>query len=189
VNLKLRFHIPEYLPMWGKKARVYYHGIPSFCVGCYTVGHVKADCEENSISWKDFINNLLDLGIEKRLFGSWFRSNLSLSRDTHATFAQPNLKRKTSNSNENDEDLTLETLSPKLLELFKKFQSSTPNVNRRSPRRDSLGSNSRSNSNSKTKNENRNRGRGRGRGRGNNSNNSNRDSSEKPRNRGRGRSN
>jgi hypothetical protein len=171
--------------MWGKKARVYYHGIPSFCVGCYTVGHVRADCEENSISWKDYINTLVDSGIEKRIFGSWFRSNLSLSRDSHATYAQPSFKRRSTNND--DEDLTLETLSPKLLELFKKFQSSTPNNTRRSPSRGPQGSNSRSSStNSKPRNENRNRGRGRGRGRG--ANNNTNDQTDKPnRNKGRGR--
>jgi hypothetical protein len=185
--------------MWGKKARVYYHGIPSFCVGCYTVGHVKADCEDNTISWKDYINDLLDSGIEKRLFGSWFRSNITLPRESHVKYAQPTLKRRNSNSNTNDDDeeLTLETLSPKLIELFKKFQSSTPSSNRRSPSRASNSrpnSNSKprndNNSNSKPRNDNRNRGRGRGRGRGgntNSNNNSNRDSSEKPRNRGRAR--
>jgi hypothetical protein len=192
VNLKLKYHIPEFLPMWGKKARIYYHGIPSFCVGCYTVGHVKADCNENSISWKDYINILLDTGIDKKLFGSWFRSNINLTRESHATFEQPNFKKR-KNSTDNEEDLTLETLSPRLIELFKKFQSSTPNSSRRSPSR-GQGSNSRSNSasNYKPKNDNRNRGRGsrcHGRG-GNNSNSdrgSNNDSSDKSRNRGRGR--
>jgi hypothetical protein len=154
--------------MWGKKARVYYHGIPSFCVGCYTVGHVKADCEENSISWKDYINTLLGSGIEKRLFGGWFRSNLSLSRESHVTHAQPSFKRKNSSVvDDDDENLTLDTLSPKLIALFKKFQSSTPNANRsQNSQASSSNSKPQSAKSNKSNNSNPNRGRGRGRGRG-----------------------
>jgi hypothetical protein len=68
VRVKLAFLIPEILPIRGKRARVYYHGIPQFCILCYTPGHLKSDCPNDPVSWTDYIESLKDTGIPLRLF-------------------------------------------------------------------------------------------------------------------------
>jgi len=68
VRLKLQFHIPEYLPIHGKKARVYYHGIPSFCGRCHRIGHTKSDCNYNPATWLEFLYIILICNWIKTLF-------------------------------------------------------------------------------------------------------------------------
>ena len=68
VNLKLKHQIAEYLPMWGKKAQVYYHGIPLFCRGYFSIGHNKSTCGNKTCSWKRYIDDLLDSGILEEYF-------------------------------------------------------------------------------------------------------------------------
>jgi hypothetical protein len=112
--------------MWGKKARVYYHGIPLFCVQCHTIGHSKADCDGNTLNWRDYIKKLLGTGIKSELFGSWLSSNHSFSRESQ-TVPQPKF-RKRSKADDDDEDFDFDNLPPKMLKLLKQFQSSTPKV-------------------------------------------------------------
>jgi len=68
VRLRLAFLVPEFLPIRGKRARVYYHGIPSFCVVCYSLGHQRTECYNNSVSWIDYTEALKRTGIPARLF-------------------------------------------------------------------------------------------------------------------------
>jgi len=90
VNLKLKYNIPEFLPLYGKKARVYYHGIPPFCTNCYLIGktlidislsqisqtyklsgHNKSDCKNDSKDWWSFIVHLKAAKVPESYFGSW----------------------------------------------------------------------------------------------------------------------
>ncbi len=180
VRLKLAYQIPEFLPMWGKKARVYYHGIPPFCVSCYDLGHVKNACKSETISWRDYIHRMVDAGISKDLFGSWLSCNLSVTQSSE--HRQPSFS-KTSNKSLNNSN---DSITPQqLLDFFKKFQASTPNnvstptSNKSNSGSKASSSKSKPSSNSKStsgkkpestkqdsQNQNRNRGRGRGRGRG-----------------------
>jgi len=97
VDLKLEYHIPEFLPIQGKRARIFYHGIPSFCGKCHKVGHLKVDCRNTPATWLvfsfsllpflsyylvvnplarfDFIKRLRDSGVHDNLFGSWLETN------------------------------------------------------------------------------------------------------------------
>jgi len=90
VQLKLKFQIPEFLPIYGKKARVYYHGMPSFCTNCYLIGnffdtfslgatihvkilsgHSKSDCKNDSKDWWSYIVHLKAAKVPESYFGSW----------------------------------------------------------------------------------------------------------------------
>jgi len=75
VKLKLTYHIPEFLPIFGKKARIYYHGMPLFCGGCHQLGHLKADCRREQIDWWTFIESLRKAKIPSEYFGTWIESN------------------------------------------------------------------------------------------------------------------
>jgi hypothetical protein len=68
VRLRLSYLLPEFLPIRGKRARIYYHGIPPFCVLCYAQGHVRQECQNNPVSWNDYIEGLKDTGIPSALF-------------------------------------------------------------------------------------------------------------------------
>jgi hypothetical protein len=68
VRLRLSYLLPEFLPIRGKRARIYYHGIPPFCVLCYALGHVRQECQNNPVSWNEYVDGLKDTGIPASLF-------------------------------------------------------------------------------------------------------------------------
>jgi hypothetical protein len=68
VRIRLNYLIPEFLPIRGKRARVYYHGIAPFCILCYTPGHHRQECGNNPVTWSEYIESLKDTGIPAPLF-------------------------------------------------------------------------------------------------------------------------
>jgi hypothetical protein len=71
VELILKHHIPEYLPMYGQKVQVFYPGIPRTCNRCFKVGHLRRDCQNIKKDWVQYIVELLDGGLNLELIGSW----------------------------------------------------------------------------------------------------------------------
>jgi hypothetical protein len=96
-KIKLVYLIPEYLPIKGKRARIYYHGIAPFCIVCNNDGHVKNDCTNAPVPWADYIESLKDTGIppsyfepaENLVFNTSNSSNLGplSSTPTHSSSA------------------------------------------------------------------------------------------------------
>jgi hypothetical protein len=71
-EILLRRHIPEYLPIAGRKAQVSYPGIPKACNNCYTVGHMKRNCKSKKRDWIHRVAELRKSGeFEDELFGGW----------------------------------------------------------------------------------------------------------------------
>jgi hypothetical protein len=73
VELKLSKHIPEFLPMFGRKIRIFYTGMQKQCNNCLGLGHLKFECEEDSKKdWFTYIEELIDTGdYDIELFGDW----------------------------------------------------------------------------------------------------------------------
>ena len=59
VKMKLRRHIPQYLPIYGRKLRIYYPGIDRAFSNCYGM-HSRHRCRNEKVQWvsygKDFIS-------------------------------------------------------------------------------------------------------------------------------------
>jgi hypothetical protein len=82
VRFKLENPIPEYLPIRGKKAKIYYHGMLPFCSNCYIVGHLTVDCVNETSTWWDYIAKLKGCEIPDEFFGSWFENPKLVSQST-----------------------------------------------------------------------------------------------------------
>jgi len=154
VRLRLTFQIPEFLPIFGKKARVYYHGMPLFCGGCHSVGHLKVDCRQDHTDWYffaaisyflnwcwwnlfnsrwGFIERLKSVGVPLELFGTWVNCNSSVNsshRSAIAKLPQPNLS--TPQHFEGLEGITKEALAKALAKIITpQGCSSTPKKTKR----------------------------------------------------------
>lgn len=68
VRLRLAFLIPEFLPIRGKRARLYHHGISPFCIVCNGIGHIKAECMNEPVPWNEYVESLKSTGIPRPLF-------------------------------------------------------------------------------------------------------------------------
>lgn len=72
VDISFEEDIPEWLPILGKKARVYYAGIKRQCHKCYKLDHNAWECKNTKINWKQYCDNLFESGrFERELFGHW----------------------------------------------------------------------------------------------------------------------
>lgn len=73
VKMTIDEHIPQFLPIDGRKVKIYYKGIPKMCTACYEVGHIKANCENSPTSWMEYVANLIESSDENEmaLFGRW----------------------------------------------------------------------------------------------------------------------
>lgn len=72
VDLILRQHPPEVLPIYGKRFVIWYPGIPKQCKKCYNLDHIAKTCTNPAIEWLDYVAGVHQLGTFKdELFGSW----------------------------------------------------------------------------------------------------------------------
>jgi hypothetical protein len=71
-EIVLRRHIEEYLPMYGQKVQVYYPGMPRMCNRCYTVGHLRRECNNKKREWIEYVISLLQDGrFSEEMVGTW----------------------------------------------------------------------------------------------------------------------
>jgi hypothetical protein len=72
VDLTLEEYPPEWMPMYGKKVRIFYPGMKIQCNACYGVGHMKRECKNERVGWMGYVSKLKDSGkFEATMFGSW----------------------------------------------------------------------------------------------------------------------
>jgi hypothetical protein len=71
-EIVLAKHVPEFLPIAGRKIQISYPGIPRACNNCYQVGHMKRNCRLKKIDWLHRVAEIKKSGdFEDELFGGW----------------------------------------------------------------------------------------------------------------------
>jgi len=89
VEIVLKKHINEYLPMYGQKVQVNYPGIPRMCNRCYLVGHLRRECNNKKRDWIEYVVNLIENdGIKSDFVGTW-KNAISRWRNANSDPAQP----------------------------------------------------------------------------------------------------
>jgi hypothetical protein len=74
VKMALGRQIPQFLPMGGKKIKIYYRGIKKMCRKCYRAGHLWNDCKDKQREWLEYVDEfLLNHTLEEQLYGNWIR--------------------------------------------------------------------------------------------------------------------
>ena len=77
--MNLHQKIPEWLPLDGLRVRIQHYGMQKLCNGCYG-NHIRKDCENEKISWKDYIEIFKEENpeIPASFYGKW-SENTTLS--------------------------------------------------------------------------------------------------------------
>ena len=74
VKMEILKPIPQFLPIRGRKIRIYYRGIVRMCVNCYEEGHIKANCKNERKTWLEYVDQfVIGSGFDKEMFGNWIR--------------------------------------------------------------------------------------------------------------------
>ncbi len=80
MQVTLREFVPEWLPMQGKKVRVFHHGMKTQCNACYSLGHMRYECKGVKINWKGYVDSLRKSGkFTDEMFGSWIENDRKAS--------------------------------------------------------------------------------------------------------------
>jgi len=71
-EIALARHIPEYLPIAGRKVQVSYPGIPKSCNNCFQTGHLKRNCKLKKRDWLERVAEIRKAeGFDDSMFGGW----------------------------------------------------------------------------------------------------------------------
>jgi len=72
--LKLRKHIPNLLPAFGRRMNVTYPGQPTQCGKCFQIGHFRASCSNDQVDWlKDYVKGFYASNfVTSKMLGRWF---------------------------------------------------------------------------------------------------------------------
>ena len=73
VKMKLERPIPQYLPMHGKKIRVYHNGISKLCTNCFEK-HTRRQCRNQKKNWLEYVRDFMDNHphLAEDYFGKWW---------------------------------------------------------------------------------------------------------------------
>jgi len=72
VKMRLINQIPQFLPIDGKKIRIYYKGITKLCTKCYTRGHLRQACNSDQEDWMTYLDRfMINSRLEDEFFGKW----------------------------------------------------------------------------------------------------------------------
>ena len=74
IKMKLHTAIPQLLPMWGKRIRIYYRGIQKLCSRCFG-NHPRKNCRSNKRRWVEYVLDFMEYyqDIPDELYGKWLK--------------------------------------------------------------------------------------------------------------------
>jgi len=73
--VKLRKHIPSFLPGYGRKLQIRYYGQPLQCSKCLNPGHLRKKCPNEPIEWLRYVKLLVDeKAMKLEHIGDWAKS-------------------------------------------------------------------------------------------------------------------
>ena len=71
-KMRLSKSIPQFLPMLGRKIRVYYRGITKLCINCYEPGHIRKDCPNQTVGWISYVERFMrENNLDDSFYGNW----------------------------------------------------------------------------------------------------------------------
>ena len=71
-RMRITKSIPQFLPMLGRKIRVYYRGITKLCINCYKPGHIRKDCPNQTVGWIAYVESFMqENDLDDSFYGNW----------------------------------------------------------------------------------------------------------------------
>jgi hypothetical protein len=72
--MKLKKDIPQLLPMFGKRIRIYYRGVQKLCTKCFG-NHNRLHCRNDKVRWIDYVLRFIENNpdIPEEMYGRWWQ--------------------------------------------------------------------------------------------------------------------
>ena len=74
IKMRLRKEIPQLLPMWGRRIRIYYRGVQKLCTNCFG-HHPRRNCRSERVTWVQYCLNFMERNpeIPPEFYGKWWK--------------------------------------------------------------------------------------------------------------------
>jgi hypothetical protein len=74
IRMRLRKEIPQLLPMWGKRIRIYYKGVQKLCTNCFG-HHIRRNCRSTRVPWIKYCLDFMERNpeIPEEIYGKWWK--------------------------------------------------------------------------------------------------------------------
>ena len=74
IKMRLKRDIPQLLPMWGKRIRIYHRGVQKLCSNCFGT-HPRRNCRSEKVPWTRYVLNFMEKHpeIPPELYGRWWK--------------------------------------------------------------------------------------------------------------------
>jgi predicted metal-dependent hydrolase len=72
--MRLKKEVPQLLPMWGKRIRIYYRGVTKLCPNCFGA-HARKNCRSEKVSWIQYVLRFMENNpdIPPEFYGKWWK--------------------------------------------------------------------------------------------------------------------
>ena len=74
LKMRLKKEVPQLLPMWGKRIRIYYRGVTKLCPNCFGA-HARKNCRSEKVSWIQYVLRFMENNpdIPPEFYGKWWK--------------------------------------------------------------------------------------------------------------------
>ena len=74
IKMRLKKDIPQLIPMWGKRIRIYHRGVQKLCNNCYG-NHARRNCKSQKVPWTQYVLKFMENHPEvpKEMYGRWWK--------------------------------------------------------------------------------------------------------------------
>ena len=72
VKMKLKRNIPQFLPIDGRRIKIYYQNINKLCTSCFGEHH-RRNCKSEKVKWINYVEEFINSNpqINKEMYGKW----------------------------------------------------------------------------------------------------------------------
>ena len=72
VKMRLYSDLPQFVPIHGKRIRLYYRGIRKLCTNCFG-GHLRKNCSSPKVQWVEYVSDFMSKynHIPEESYGKW----------------------------------------------------------------------------------------------------------------------
>jgi hypothetical protein len=57
--MEIKSPIPQFLPIDGKRNKIYHKGIKKWCTNCFKATHLRAACKSQRVEWLEYVDRFM----------------------------------------------------------------------------------------------------------------------------------
>jgi len=72
IQMEIKNPIPQFLPVDGKRIKIYHKGIKKWCTNCFKATHLRTTCTSQRIEWLEYVDRfMVNNNLDNSYYGKW----------------------------------------------------------------------------------------------------------------------